>query len=722
MGVLLSGRRISVLVTAAVLHGLLTFPVQAAPGKRPPPVTGKPLSAPGLVLQQTRPAAVATGCKTQRQRVKGVTFRGCHFPGKQSDAPGTARAFLNTHGKALGLSAGSRDLELIEVKHGVASAHTRFRQKIAGYPVFQGIVSVHQGREGAVRTVHSAYVPNPKAEKTITARLNAAQAEKIAKAEINKSAAVMAPLRMPTRSELLWFQADDGELRLAWKLMVFSNDPLGDFLTVIDASNGELLLMENRMAFVNGSGYVYAPNPVQYHGNWTTISDNSDANSALLDSARVLVTLQGLDPCTNSCKLTGEFVDLTLQKQGKRVPDADEPDRNYFYTRDDERFEQVVVYHTVDSIQRYFHALGFDDDVGVTNGIRDFPTFAHAHWYKQDQSYYSTADDAIHFGDGGVDDGEDADIIAHEYGHAVQHDQNSAWGGGEMGAMGEGFGDYLAASYFSADGNSAYQNSNAACVGEWDATSYDSGNPPCLRRIDGGKHYPEDLVGSVHADGEIWSAALWDIRGALGAVATDQLVLEHHFALPGSASMGTAALALLDAEFNINAGLNKVVIRQKFCDRGILSGSECVFVDGDGDGLNDSDENLLGTDMSRPDTDGDTLVDGYEVTLGTNPLLDDTDGDGFNDAVEDESGTDPLDDSSFPGNTPDGDVNGDGKVDAADLLMAMRILTGQYIPSATEQSRWDVAPLVNGVPVPNGQNDVGDYVVLLRKVTGVISF
>ena len=150
MGALLSGRRLSVLVTAAVLHGLLALPVQAAPGKRPTPVTGKPLSAPGLVLQQARPAAVATGCKTQRQRVKGVTFRGCHFPGKRADAPGTARAFLDTHGKALDLSVGNRDLELIEVKRGLASAHTRFRQKIAGYPVFQVFVSVHQGREGVV--------------------------------------------------------------------------------------------------------------------------------------------------------------------------------------------------------------------------------------------------------------------------------------------------------------------------------------------------------------------------------------------------------------------------------------------------------------------------------------------------------------------------------------------------------------------------------------------
>ncbi len=77
-----------------------------------------------------------------------------------------------------------------------------------------------------------------------------------------------------------------------------------------------------------------------------------------------------------------------------------------------------------------------------------------------------------------------------------------------MGAMGEGFGDYLAASFYAGAGDVTYQSSNAACVGEWDASSYSSTSPPCLRRVDGTKTHPADVVGAVHADGEIWSAAL----------------------------------------------------------------------------------------------------------------------------------------------------------------------------------------------------------------------
>jgi outer membrane protein assembly factor BamB len=44
------------------------------------------------------------------------------------------------------------------------------------------------------------------------------------------------------------------------------------------------------------------------------------------------------------------------------------------------------------------------------------------------------------------------------------------------------------------------------------------------------------------------------------------------------------------------------------------------FVDTDGDGVPDVDEEELGTDPFNPDTDGDGLSDGFEVDFGTDPL------------------------------------------------------------------------------------------------------
>ncbi|MCH2186738.1 M36 family metallopeptidase, partial [Myxococcota bacterium] len=354
---------------------------------------------------------------------------------------------------------------------------------------------------------------------------------------------------------------------------MFSEEPLGDFFTLIDDKSQKVMLQENRILFyVVGSGLVHQPNPIQSSGN-TSLSDNSDNTSTALNAERVRVDLLGLDEGYDT--LRGEFVDLVSLPGGLNVADAVASSRIYDYSRDQNQFEQVTIYSTVDSLARYIESLGFNDDVGVPNGIRDRPTLAHAHWNFKDNSFYSTGDDAIHFGRGGVDDGEDGDIIVHEFGHAIHFDQNACWSGGETGAMGEGFGDYLAASFFAEVGDSAHQSTHAACVGEWDAASYSSSDPPCLRRVDRNKIYPGDLSGSVHADGEIWSRSLWDIRESLGGPAADRIILEHHFLVPCNATMNDAANQLIQADLDLNGGANRSVIVEAFCDRGILTGSIC---------------------------------------------------------------------------------------------------------------------------------------------------
>lgn len=69
-----------------------------------------------------------------------------------------------------------------------------------------------------------------------------------------------------------------------------------------------------------------------------------------------------------------------------------------------------------------------------------------------------------------------------------------------------------------------------------------------------------------------------------------------------------------------------------------------VGVDGDGDGLSDTDEVTRGTDPDQSDTDFDGLNDGDEVRLhGTDPLNPDSDGGGVTDGHEViDDGTNPL--------------------------------------------------------------------------------
>ncbi|HIM02245.1 MAG TPA: choice-of-anchor B family protein, partial [Myxococcales bacterium] len=512
------------------------------------------------------PEHLHCGVHTHDHETGRLVLRGCES--HEVLAPGQvgARQFLFDHAWEIGLKLDLSDLVLVDEQSGLAGVRTRYQQMVLGYPVYDSNVSVNQSLSGEVQALYSNY--SALTGDTATPSISQAGAEVVAIA-----ASGIQSLRLPTTAELVFYPLADGTAALAWKLVVFSDAPLGDFLSLVGATSGKLLFQENRIAFDTGSGLVYAPNPMQASGD-LGLTDIGDSTSTALDNGRVAVTLLGLDPGVGTLK--GEYVDLVSLAGGLAVPDANEVSRVYNYDRSDDRFEQVTIYHSIDSMQRYFHSLGFDDDTGAINGIRDFPTLAHAHWDTADQSFYSTGDNAVHFGDGGVDDGEDADVVAHEYGHAVQHDQNSCWGGGEMGAMGEGFGDYLAASFYNAAGNAAYQLANAACVAEWDATSYSSSSPPCLRRVDGTKTHPADLSGGVHADGEIWSAALWNLRTAAGGTATDQMVLESHFNVPCNASMNDAANEVIQADANLNGGIHEAAIRQAFCDRGILNGAECV--------------------------------------------------------------------------------------------------------------------------------------------------
>ena len=61
------------------------------------------------------------------------------------------------------------------------------------------------------------------------------------------------------------------------------------------------------------------------------------------------------------------------------------------------------------------------------------------------------------------------------------------------------------------------------------------------------------------------------------------------------------------------------------------------------------------------------MGDNEELNLGTSPLLWDTDGDGFNDGDEVAAGANPLDAATYPC-VADGDLNGDGLVNDADVL------------------------------------------------------
>ena len=67
-----------------------------------------------------------------------------------------------------------------------------------------------------------------------------------------------------------------------------------------------------------------------------------------------------------------------------------------------------------------------------------------------------------------------------------------------------------------------------------------------------------------------------------------------------------------------------------------------------------------------------------------------------------------------------GDLDGNGSVDIQDASALLRVSLGLDPATAAALSHGDVAPLADGVPQPDGVIDVGDLVVLLRRIVGLV--
>ncbi len=270
------------------------------------------------------------------------------------------------------------------------------------------------------------------------------------------------------------------------------------------------------------TGTVFAPNPVASLQN-QNLTDQKDADYAALQGAYRTVTLTHLD---GSGFLRGAFayVDSSTGPLAKG---------SFSYHRDDDRFEQVMAYYWATQAQVYLQELGF------TN-VNNEPQRMKINQYGVDNSYFNgdKKDDVLRFGKGGVDDAEDAEVILHEYGHAIQNSQVPGFGSTvEAGAIGEGFSDYWA----QAVSDRYAPTADPSCIADWDAISYTSGPVHCLRRTDGTKTYPVDLVGQVHRDGQIWSSALNGMRNALGATKADTAVIGAQFSFTPDITMPAAA-------------------------------------------------------------------------------------------------------------------------------------------------------------------------------------
>jgi len=310
-----------------------------------------------------------------------------------------------------------------------------------------------------------------------------------------------------------------------------------------------------------GTGSVFVTNPVESLGI-ETLTDQKDSDAAVPAAAYHDVTLTNLD---GSGFLSGDYAKVVSETGNP----AFSPTNTFRYTRHQDEFEQVMAYYWVTQAQRYIHSLGFGE---TRRPINNGPQAVRINQLGADNSFATDHPKVeLRFGKGGVDDAEDAEVILHEYGHAIHFSQNFSFASEEAGAISEGFGDYWAVTVGDVVSRSlgVTNREPLPCVADWDSTSYTSTVPHCLRRVDLDLHYPTDLNGEVHHDGQIWSRALWNIRQGLGNVKADTIILTGSFDFPGTTmtELATRTVAAAQSLYGTQAAN---VTRQAFVARGIL--------------------------------------------------------------------------------------------------------------------------------------------------------
>lgn len=379
------------------------------------------------------------------------------------------------------------------------------------------------------------------------------------------------------------FQLTNNTSKFVYQIIFAWNDignNLQHEIVMIDAENGELLYFHSLVDSFRGKVFIQEPNLSS--DNRQIVSFDGDPNLSPLGWVGNQRTTVGNNVFA-ATDLNGNNTFGTNEVQ----PVADSNEDFIFPwnpSQSDTNFKEAAV------VNAFFHVNEFHDRtyrLGFTEGSGNFQTnnFNKGGFGNdpvildvQDGSgnnnaNFSTPPDGnkprmqmfVWTASGGrIEDGDfDSSIIYHENAHGlsnrlVGNGDTGCLFGKQSGGMGEGWSDYMAATFRNNPVIGGYAVSNNI-RGIRNAPMDDS--PFTYANIKDGS------MTQVHDAGEIWAATLWSVREALGAEATDQLVVSGMKLTPCNPTMLQARNAILQADVNLFGGANKCTIWRKFADR-----------------------------------------------------------------------------------------------------------------------------------------------------------
>ena len=531
---------------------------------------------------------------------------------------GTARGFLEKRFARFGLSSDLSEIEFAFGRESLTAHHFTFQQRLNGLPVVGGevIVSVAK-RDGRVMRVFNNFYPvGEGAASLATDGIGQETAYDVAWNHVRAHGVLRS---VPTAR--LVYSPEGPEFRLNWIVDLDLEGPDGAWQMRIDAQSSEVVeltdtriarkalrpaseriadysgpvadrlaafsqiqvLEAERVARLNkasvqratGSGVVFDPDPR------TTLRNNAlqdGSSSALFTDAYFTRTLEDIEFESNRYHLNGPWVYI-LDWDSPNTPPSTTGDGNWTSLRGHNSFNDAMTYFQLDQNQRYMQSLGF---VGAT-GIQEGPIGADTDgWNGADNSSYSPGTNRLTFGHGCVDDNEDADVILHEYGHAINHSINNSWFGGDTGAMGEGFGDYWGGSYsystpmgpiffpnyiFTWDGH----GSPVQC---WPGRILNAHGAQYVHSTNYGAH--QSIPGGYQSD-ELWSTPLFQSLLTLvedegqTQESVDTIMLESQFGLGSGLKMRDMANVIIATALELEpGGPHAEVLVEKFLVHNII--------------------------------------------------------------------------------------------------------------------------------------------------------
>lgn len=478
--------------------------------------------------------------------------------GYRGGAEEIARSYLKEKAEQFGMDKNIETLKTLITKRTPGGSHVFFDQVINGVPVYGSRVVVTINKKNEVTFIASEYRPSISL-KNNSPSISSDKAISIAKDYLNITGKMLGK----ERAELMLFESKDRGAELAWRVSLPTMQPMGDWEVFVNAIDARIIHVKDRMMYDDGQGMIWDPDPlttagVEYGGVY---QDNNDNDVTELNAERVSVTLRDLTFEGGVYKLKGPYAKLVdHESPSDNFPELTDPN-GFNYTRSQQEFEDVMVYYHIDRSTRRLLALGYSDPAQM-----EFEADPHG-LSGDDNSHYVPSENYVAFGEGGVDDAEDADIIWHEHAHSFQ---TNLTGGmsytGETMSLQEGCSDYWAVSY------SRYINDyNWGYVFNWD------GHNPFWngRRCDLDWVYPDDYV-SGHDGGQIWSSALMDIWADLGRDLTDELFIEAHYIWGYSPGMEDGAEAYIQADENLYDGAHLGVIVEHFDAHGLVDKNDYV--------------------------------------------------------------------------------------------------------------------------------------------------